>query len=157
MKTNIIKGGFRRRDLPISPDYRPMYKIGLIILILDLACRGSKSSLSKLHFLVWALKSDHNMASIRMAFMYNNTSKIISWGVEPALNKALLFAKAENLIYINGDKYSLTASGSELSKIINRNNELFLTEKSFLNYIGKKKVTEQFISGITESISNKTL
>ena len=154
MKSNIIKGAFRKRDLPLSPDYRPMYKMGLIVLILALASRGNKSSLNKLHLLIWSLKSDKNMAFIRMAFMSKDNSKIISWGVEPALNKALLYAVAEDLLSLSNDKYQLTTKGIAFGKLIANNDQLFTTEKHFLNYIGKQKVTEDYINKLTEKHSN---
>lgn len=152
MTQEVIKGGFRWRNLPINADYRPMYKIGLIILILKLACRGGKSSLNKLHFLVWSLKSEKNMASIRLAFMAHNISTITSWGVEPALNKALHLAYAEELIGLTDDKYSLTPKGLVFSKELEKNADLFEREKPFLTYIGKQKVTEDFINKLTDNL-----
>jgi len=154
MEHKIVKGGFRKRDLPLSPDYRPMYKMGLIVLILALASRENKSSLNKLHLLIWSLKSEKNMAFIRMAFMSKDNSKIISWGVEPALNKALLYAVAEDLLSLSTDKYQLTKKGIAFSKLIANNDQLFTTEKHFLNYIGKQKVTEEYINKLTEKHSN---
>ena len=154
MEHKIVKGGFRMRNLPLSPDYRPMYKMGLIVLILALASRGNKSSLNKLHLLIWSLKSDKNMAFIRMAFISNDISKIVSWGVEPALNKALHYAVAENLISLTGDKYQLATKGIEFSKLILANDQLFTSEKNFLRYIGKQKVTEEYINKLTEKHSN---
>lgn len=147
----IIKGGFRRRESPLSSDYRPTYKIGIIILILSLACRGGKASLSKLHFLIWALKSEKNMAFIRRLFMSNDINKMLSWGVEPALNKALHIAHAEGLIDLVKDKYSLTKKGRDLYSYINKDDDLFSKEKRFLTYVGKQKVTEEYINYITNN------
>lgn len=155
MNTQIFKGSFRDRAIPLSPDYRPMYKIGLIVLILDLASRGNKSSLNKLHLLVWSLKSEKNMAFIRRSFISKDTSKIISWGVEPALNKALHYAVAEEIISVKDDKYQLAQKGIELGKAIKKNNELFTREKQFLTYIGKQRVTEDFINNLTEQQYDK--
>ncbi|GAB3427945.1 hypothetical protein [Niabella aquatica] len=153
MPTEIIKGGFRTRDLPLNADYRPMYKIGLIVLILDKVCRAGKSSLNKLHFFIWALKSQKNMAFIRMAFINNDLSKIVSWGVEPALNKALNYAVGEGLIQLHDDKYVLTEIGLALEKKIKMDKDLFVREKNFLNYIGKQKVTEEFINKLTDGLN----
>lgn len=150
MKNELFKGCFRARNLPINADYRPMYKVGIIILILNIACRGGKSSLNKLHFLVWSLKSRRNMAFIRLALIRQDFSKIITWGVEPALNKALNIAVGENLITLQEDKYKLTEKGMDLSNKIKKDLEIFIEEKSFLNYIGKQKITEEYIIQLSE-------
>ena len=155
MEKEIIKGGFRRRDFPLSADYRPMYKIGLLILILELVCRGRKSSLNKLHFIIWALKSEKNMAFVRLVIMSKDMNKMVTWGVEPALNKALNIAYAEGLIALAKDKYSLTEKGVELYKKINADSALYNKEKAFLSYIGKQKVTEDYINTITENFTKR--
>jgi hypothetical protein len=154
MKTDIILGGFRKRHLPINVDYRPMYKIGLIIIILTKVCIGNKSSLTKLHFFIWALKSKKNMEFIKNVIESGITSDIISWGVEPALNKALGFGVAEELFALHDDKYALTKTGIELSKKIEKEPDLFIDEKIFLEFIGKRKVTEAFMDQLTSNLSN---
>ncbi|OJU74819.1 MAG: hypothetical protein BGO09_04395 [Bacteroidetes bacterium 47-18] len=154
MDNKIIKGGFRQRNVPLSPDYRPLYKIGLITLILQYVCRGNKSSLNKLHFFIWAMKSEKNMAFIRMVFMTEDLSKVVSWGVEPALNKALNYAIAEGIILLDNNRYTLTSKGQLINKLIRADKSLLVREKIFLSYIGKQKVTEDFITTLTERISN---
>ncbi len=44
---------FTKRAIPIPPDYRPLYKIGHILIILAISSRAGKSSLMRLHFLCW--------------------------------------------------------------------------------------------------------
>ncbi len=95
------------------------------------------------------------MASVRIAFIAKDTSKIISWGVEPALNKALKYAVAENLISMYEDKYQLTDRGIEFGKLLRKNSEIFSREKQFLAYIGKQKVTEDFINKLTDQQYDK--
>lgn len=150
---NIIRGGFRKRKMPLTADYRPLYKIGLILMILKIASNGKKASLNKLHFLIYALKSSNNRAFIRNAFETDNILEIVSWGVEPALNKALVFAEADKLIEMKDDRYSLTEKGEMFAKLIETDKELFREEKEFLLFIGKKKVTEGFITTLTNKIA----
>lgn len=150
----IIKGGFRDRKMPLSADYRPLYKIGLVILTLKIASTGSRSSLNKLHFMMYALKSSWNRSFIRSAIEADDISPIISWGVEPALNKALMFAVAEGFIEIDGDRYALTSVGDTFAKMMIKDNGLFTEEKDFLTFIGKRKVTEAFMLNLTNKIGN---
>lgn len=154
MITKTIKGGFRKKKLPLAVDYRPMYKISLIILILHIVSGGGRSSLNKLHFFIWALKSFRNMQFIKLVLESNDTSTIVSWGVEPALNKALLFASAEGLLRFYGDKYVLTDYGKGFAKLILKNKDVFILEKEFLDFVGKRKVTETFINNLTNKSSN---
>jgi hypothetical protein len=151
---DIIKGGFRKRKLPLSADYRPLYKIGIIVLILKMVSAGGKSSLNKLHFFIWALKSTRNMQFMRIILESNDSSSIVSWGVEPALNKALQFGIAEGLMSMHDDKYLLTEQGIAFAKKIEKDKDVLINEKEFLLFVGKRKVTEGFINDLTSKMSN---
>lgn len=153
-KIEQIKGGFRARQMPLSADYRPLYKIAHVLLILSIASSGGKSSLNKLHFLINALKSSANRLFVQTAFELDDRSAFVSWGVEPALNRALMFAIAEGFITMKDDKYSLTEFGKTFSKQLIKDKEMFVEEKAFLEFVGKKRVTEGFITELTKQISN---
>ena len=157
MKTEIFLGGFRKRSLPLNADYRPLYKIGIIVLILKMVCNGNKSSLSKMHFFIWALKSKANIDLVKFVIDSEDTSSIVSWGVEPALNKALVFGIAEGIFDYNGDKYKLTEKGIELFNKINLEGDLFIEEKKFLAYTGKQKISETLINKLTQNFIKHTL
>lgn len=154
MKADVIFGGFRKRNLPIPADYRPIYKIAIIICILRVASNGNKASLNKLHFFIWSLKSVRNMAYIKNIIDSGDSNNIISWGVEPALNRALAIGVSEGLLSTHDDKYILTDTGIEFYKKLNADTEILVKEKEFLNYMGKKKVTEAFIQELTLKLSN---
>lgn len=154
MRGDKILGAFRKRSLPIAADYRPLYKIGLISIILKKVCIGNKSSLNKLHFFIWSLKSRRNIDFMKSIIDTDNGPEIISWGVEPALNKALNYCLSEGLLVMDGDKYLLTKEGSDFAKRIEKDTELFSEEKAFLDYLGKRRVTESYINHLTEKISN---
>jgi len=138
----------------MSVDYRPMYKIGLVTLILDMVSSGGKSSLNKLHFFVWSLKSAKNREYIKQIIDSNRTEDIVSWGVEPALNKALLLGVAEGLFQLQNGKYALTQRGKQFAGTIQQDKTLFAPEKQFLAAIGKRTVTEKFMSDLTQKISS---
>lgn len=155
MKTEIILGGFRKRKLPINADYRPLYKISIIILILKLVCNGNKSSLSKMHFFIWALKSKKHMDFISEIINTNKTDLIMSWGVEPALNKALLFGIGEGVFEFNGDKYKLTEKGNAFYIKIKKAGNIFTDEIHFLESLGKQKISEALLETLTQSFNKK--
>jgi len=55
---------FTKRPKPIPGDLRPMWKISINLLILELASRAGKSSLSRLHVLNWAIRTEINQKNL---------------------------------------------------------------------------------------------
>lgn len=150
----IKKISFSQRPFPIPADYRPMYKIGLVVMILKLCCRGETSSLLKLHLLSWALASDKNLNKLREHINTNFQTDFSVWGIEPALNRALQFAIASDICkVVSGKNYKLTERGNAFYKMINADKELFDKEKFFLNFVGKNKITDNRISSMSKKWS----
>lgn len=146
----IKKLSFSQKPIPIPADYRPMYKIALIILILRLCCRAETSTLLKLHLFSWALTSEKNLIKLREYVTSNFQTDFSVWGIEPALNRALQLAIAENICeVVNGKNYKLTEKGFKFYEMINADNDLFDKEKTFLNFIGKSKITDSRINAMS--------
>lgn len=141
---------FSKKPISIPVDYRPMYKIAQIVMILSITCIGNKCSLLKLHLLSWALKDDENKDKVLELIKNNYEPDIAVWGIEPALNRALLFCAAEGICIIEHGKYLLTKKGEEFFKLIVKA-DIFKEEFVFLNFVGKRKITDNRIA----SISNK--
>lgn len=141
---------FSKKPISIPVDYRPVYKIAQIVMILSITCIGNKSSLLKLHLLSWALKDDKNKDEVLELIKSNYDTDIAVWGIEPALNRALLFCISENICTMESGKYLLTEKGADFFKLI-VGAEVFVEEFEFLNFVGKRKITDNRI----ESISNK--
>ncbi len=140
---------FQKRDFPIPADYRPLFKIGHLIIILAICCRGNKSSLMKLHFLCWAIKNKRNSVTVQEWVKNNFKSDFHVWGIEPTVNRALIFASADGIITDEGSHFILTQKGIDFFKIIMSDEELFANEKSFLKAIGKSIITEQRITELS--------
>ncbi|MEO4005274.1 hypothetical protein [Flavobacterium sp. CAU 1735] len=141
---------FSKKPISIPVDYRPVYKIAQVVMILSITCTGNKCSLLKLHLLSWALKDDKNKDEVLELIKNNYNADITVWGIEPALNRALLFCIAENICIMESGKYLLTKKGEFFFKLIVKA-EVFKEEFEFLNFVGKRKITDNRI----ESISNK--
>jgi hypothetical protein len=150
MKTFIKNLSFTKRNIPIPADYRPLYKIGHIVLILFLSCRSSKATLMKLHFLCWTLKTKMNMTTVQGWIKNNFNSELHIWGIEPTVNRALKFAIADGLIEDHVGEFVLTERGVVLAKAIIKDKELFMLEKVFLQSIGKNIITEQRIKDLSQ-------
>ena len=147
----IKKLSFTKRPIPLPAEYRPMYKIALIVMILKICCRGESSNLLKLHLFSWALASEKNMKELRDYVTSNFKTDFSVWGIEPALNRALQLAVAENICEIvNGKNYKLTEKGNKFFEMIKADAELFDIEKTFLSLIGKNTITDSRITSMTQ-------
>ncbi|PRI21068.1 hypothetical protein [Pectobacterium versatile] len=137
---------FKRKPMPIYAGFRPLFKIGQILLVLDLASRGKCSSLIRLHLFAWVLKDEQ-----RKEMLLNAVEKKIEipsvWGIDPSVNFALQFAIAEGLIIKSGTSFKLAPKG--MCFINNSNSyDLFYDETIFLKKIGLK-ITEKMIDAAT--------
>jgi|SRR6185437_5450332 len=147
----IKKLSFTKRPIPLPAEYRPMYKIAIIVIILKLCCRGETSTLLKLHLFSWALASQKHMKELNDFIRSNYTNEFSVWGIEPALNRALQLAVGENICEIvYGKNYKLTEKGNVFFELINGDKELFEIEKSFLSSIGKNHITDGRITAMTQ-------
>lgn len=146
----IKKLSFTQQPIPIPADYRPMYKIGLIVLILRICCRAETANLLKLHLFSWALASKTNADKLRKFVTSNFQTDFSVWGIEPALNRALQLAVAEQICTIvNGKNYKLTDKGLRFYEMIRAEDDLFDQEVEFLNFIGKSKITDKRIDDLS--------
>ena len=128
---------FTRRPSPINPEFRPIYRMSIIILILKIASRGSSASLLKLHFFSWMIKSRERRQMLSM-ILESTSSQLPIFNIEPSLNQALLYLESEKLVKRNGDRFILSDTGESLASEIISETDILIKEKSFLNLIGKK-------------------
>jgi hypothetical protein len=139
---------FKKKPISIPPEYRPSYTIGLIVLILKICCQSSKSSLLKLHLINWALKSTENKNSLKHFVLSNYTESSKTWGIEPSLNRALNYSVHEGICSISNGKYQLQEKGEIFYSKILENPEYLNEEIDFLNFLGKRKITDNRIDSI---------
>lgn len=146
---------FSKKPISIPPEYRPSYTIGLIVLILKLCCQSSKSSLLKLHLINWALKSKENQESLRKFVHSNYTETSKTWGIEPSLNRALNYSVHEGICSISKGKYQLQEKGELFYSKIIEDTEYLNEEIEFLNFLGKRKITDNRIDSIYKKWKNQ--
>lgn len=135
---------FTDRPTPLYPSYRPMYRVAQILMILNYNGYGGKASLLKLHMFSWALKSSKNMEELKSFVVSNHRTRLRFFGIESTLNRALNLAYAEGLIGFSNGIYSLKDKGIQFADELDKDEELFIEEKQYLKFIGKK-VPEKII------------
>ncbi|KOO59212.1 hypothetical protein WH43_04310 [Rheinheimera sp. KL1] len=143
----MSKLSFNRAAMPVTPEYRPFFKILRILLILKLSSRGKRSSLIKMHLLNWVLKEEGRKIILNETI---NDGKIVFqvWGVDPALNFALQYCVAEKLVLRQSGGFLLSESGGKFLSSIPAV-ELYEPDFNFLKELGTK-VTEQMVDAIVK-------
>jgi hypothetical protein len=143
---------FQRRPAPVLAEHRPLYKICQIVLVLQIASRGSRSRLSRLQLFNWALKlstrTDQLIKAARSGVLH-----VPAWGFDPALPIAIRFAIAERLVREVRTGYELTDEGVMLAKDIMDLPNIFIAEKLALAAIGKN-ITEAMVDVVAKNWSN---
>ena len=136
---------FRRRPGTVPGDLRPGWRIGLIILLLSECCRSSRTSLTRLHVLNWAIRSPETRASLR-AMIDGPDGRSLIVRFEPFLNRAVDFGIGEGLLKraAGGKSIELTNTGKRLAEDLKKAEDAFLAEKQFIASIGQR-VTERFV------------
>jgi len=149
---NINKLTLVKRPISISTDYRLMYKISLILLVLKLNCIKSKSSLFRIHFIMWFIKNEQNMNNFYKNIDSQNIINVTNWSIEPSIIRAVRYALAEELILRDTEKYILADKGIQFVDKIMKDDNLFQKEKSFLQALGKRTVTDEKIEELLKNI-----
>lgn len=144
---------FTEREMPLYVNYRPMYKVSQILLILYFNGYAGKASLLKLHLFAWALKSYENLNILKDFVTSNYQKKLQFFGIESTLNRALNLAYAEKLIDFDKGNYKLLDKGRKFVEQINKDESLFVDEKQVLKLIGKK-IPEKIINGLINQWKN---
>jgi predicted nucleic acid binding AN1-type Zn finger protein len=136
-----IKGfTFKTEPMALPAELRPMHKIGLILLFLRLNSAASTSSILKIQFLNWVLKTEDMKAQLINGTDGKEATYLLKVvHLDPAVNRAVQYAIAENLIALQKTgKIKLTDSGINIADKIIINQDLFLNEKEYLKKLGKR-------------------
>lgn len=127
---------FRSRPISLPADLRPTWRIGLLVLMLSKCCRQQKSSLTRLHVLNWAVRSEPNMESLLALLANELTPDSLIVRFEPAFNRAIDFAIGEGLIQrVDGARIELTTAGKSFAKEIVEKADLYSNEKRLLDLV----------------------
>lgn len=139
---------FVRRPSPVLVEHRPLYKITQLLLVLQMASRGGKSTLPRLHLFNWALKSTDRIQKLVDAAKVK-VLHVTAWGFDPALAIAIRFAVAESLIESTSTGYQLTDKGGAFIAEVLKDANSFAPERKLLMQIGKD-ITEGMVEKVAK-------
>ena len=95
MEKNIY---FKRRPVSQVIDYRPIWKIGQILLIVRDGSSKSGCSLLKLHLFSWTFQGYKNRNKLRKWISSDFDSTMTIWTLSPHVNRAIAFGIGEKLL-----------------------------------------------------------
>lgn len=133
---------FRQGKSPIPGEYRPWWRLVLILLMLSINGRGMKLSFKQLQILDWALRAEENYESLEQFFIRDTfpISSVVT--IDPALNRAVNFGVGKKLLRLNvvsgGCRIELETSGAMLANKVRHDGEILSEEIALLLLIGKK-------------------
>lgn len=123
-------------------NYRISYKMAQVCLIISKSCAGkSGCSLVKIHIISNALGTKEYMKALEE--YVNEKMSFILVRFDPAVNRVIKYAIADNLIYqLKNGSFRLTNLGKEFVKKIDKE-DIMKEEKEFLKKIGMKLTNEK--------------
>ncbi|CEQ19394.1 hypothetical protein [Paraclostridium sordellii] len=135
---------FKNRPNAVPSSYRIVYKITQILLIMKVCCKGRKGcSLEKIQIISDAISYGKSLD--RLKLFIQGEIEVITIRYDPSLNRAITYAMAEGLIYVQGNKlFRLSEKGKLYIKEVQSNKELYRKEKEILEFISTK-LTEEMI------------
>lgn len=139
---------FGRRPVALPGDLRPTWRIGLLVLLLNQCCRQQRSSLTRLHVLNWAVRSEANYEDLIALINGELLPDALIVRFDPAFNRAIDFAIGEGLVKrVDGARIELTNSGKDFAEDISKNSTIYIAEKKLLGTI-RQKVSESLVDNM---------
>ncbi|EJT5918997.1 hypothetical protein P5E48_04545 [Clostridium perfringens] len=146
---NIKKVKVVKREISIPVKYRSLYRLAQILLVMNINGRSNTCSLKKINIIISALDDKEQEVDLHN-FLENKLSNPLVVRYDPAINRALSLAYAEQIISVNNTgNFMITDKGKVLVDEIYTKKEIFNEDISVLKRIGKK-LTETLI---TESLN----
>ncbi|MBB1592554.1 hypothetical protein [Achromobacter sp. UMC46] len=139
---------FGRRPIALPGDLRPTWRIGLLMLLLAQCCRQQRSSLTRLHVLNWAMRSEENHENLMALISQQLRPDALVVRFDPAFNRAIDFALGENLVQrVDGSRIELTQQGRAFAADVLNTPDVYINEKRLIGAI-KQKASETLVENI---------
>lgn len=135
---------FRPYKALIPANRRTLWRVALLLCILKLASRGGKSSLIRLQVLDWGAMTAEGAEQI-LSFLDGAQRAIAAVRYDPALVRAVQYAKASKLVCGPAKKIEITEAGEAMVTEILNNQAILKKEIRILSAIGKR-LTEKAVN-----------
>lgn len=130
------------RPIAVPYNYRIMYKLAQLALIMGECCRKKGCSMQKLQMLSMGLTSKREMDQLE-AFV-NNRLRYPLIRYDPTVNRAVLFALSEKIIVRQSNNlFRLTPKGKTFYSEIAADHQMLIVEKEEIKRISEKLTEDQ--------------
>lgn len=148
---------FTARPTPLPCELRPVWRMHILVLILD-QCWAGKASLEQLHVLNWAIRTEESRDAFLLFLQGKRAPNQVIVRYDPSVNRAVHFAFAEGLIVHKDEQLELLEDeeppaatyriilsdrGRKLVQQIKATDDCFTSEREFLDAIGRKVTQKQ--------------
>ncbi len=137
---------FVERPITLAADMRPLWRIGVLILIVD-KCWGQTATLEQLHVLNWAIRGKNSRALFLQIMNEGTPPDAAIVRFDPSLPRAIAFAVAEKLCIRSSDRLSLTEKGMTFLAKLMADNSVLEEEKKYLQGI-RGKLSDKRVAGL---------
>lgn len=142
---------FSRRPSPVGGEFRPSWRIAVLLLILNTSCRGGRSSFPRLHVLNWGLRSSSAREALMSAVEGTPGLDSVLIRYEPSFHRAIILAKGLGLIdFDQGKRVQITDTGKAAAEGLVDVEGVLEDEKAFLAELGYRlteKLTKELVLG----------
>ena len=137
---------FNYRGSHLDPELRPLWRISLLILILMKLCSGNKANSKKLQAL-YSLVASEKKRHIYSSKRNNNVSLNIRF--DPLVDRAIDMGVGYGLFNLDDAKsIILTSKGTDFGKRVEKDSNIFIVEKDFMNKFKKSHFTDKRINSL---------
>jgi hypothetical protein len=151
--TNGASAVVHPRPTPLPCDLRPIWRIAALVLILN-QCRQRRATIEQLHVMNWSIRSRKAQDQFLAYIQGLKSPNEVVVRYDPSLTRAIDFALGAGIVerYEKMDgiddgktQYRLTLSqqGEALAGELMEDEDIFVTEKAFLQDIGRKITQKQ--------------
>ena len=129
---------FTSRPIPLHAEYRPIWRVPLLALMLKICCRGAVASPKRLHILNWAVRTPSAGRELLAVIHGQRRPGDVIVRLEPTLNLVIDLARGEGVVeFPQGDRVQLTSTGVRLADEIVKDVESLRRERELLQRVGK--------------------
>jgi hypothetical protein len=144
---------FRLRPESVLGDLRPQWRISVILLMLLRCGRNESMSLKKALVINWAVLTKEARTTLLRMLTGSRQLSDIPVRFDPALNRALDFARAEGVLYVEkkttGSIIKLLPKGSAIAQRLYQAQDCLEVEKTFFNSL-RGKLPEEKVRELLE-------
>lgn len=126
----------KNRPIAVPYNYRILYKVTQIILIIFYCCTPKKGcSLEKMNMISSTILEKESLGKL-LSFINHTSNNLLIIRFDPVINRAIMYALSEGLIFKQSNGlFKLTKEGRIYAEYIEKDKSLYTNEKIYMKKI----------------------